>query len=69
MSLLVELWSYMRVRKKFWLLPILMMLFLLGGLLVPDPGLGAGAVHLHALLTCAPSLGSPPIITIARPLF
>jgi hypothetical protein len=31
---LAELWRFMRVRKKFWLLPILVVMFLLGGLLV-----------------------------------
>jgi len=30
----MELWRFMRVRKKFWLLPILVVMFLLGGLLV-----------------------------------
>ena len=34
MSLLRELWKFMRVRKKFWLLPILIILLLLGALLV-----------------------------------
>jgi hypothetical protein len=34
MSLPAQLWRYMRVRKKFWLLPILIVMFLLGGLLV-----------------------------------
>ncbi len=34
MNLLAQLWRFMRVRKKFWLLPILVMMFLLGGLLV-----------------------------------
>lgn len=29
-----ELWAYMRVRKKFWLAPILLVLFLVGMLLV-----------------------------------
>lgn len=33
MSLLMELWRFMRVRKKFWLLPILVVMLLLGGLL------------------------------------
>jgi hypothetical protein len=33
-SLLAELWVYMRVRKKFWLLPILIVLLLVGFLLV-----------------------------------
>lgn len=34
MSLVLELWRFMRVRKKFWLLPILLAMFILGGLLV-----------------------------------
>jgi len=38
MSLIVELWRFMRARKKFWLLPILVMMFLLGGLLVLAKG-------------------------------
>ena len=29
-----ELWAYMRVRKKWWLLPIILVLFLVGLLLV-----------------------------------
>ena len=29
-----ELWVFMRVRKKFWLLPIIVVLLLLGGLIV-----------------------------------
>ena len=28
MSFLGELWMFLRVRKKFWLLPILLVLFL-----------------------------------------
>ena len=31
---LKELWVFMKVRKKFWLLPIIIVLLLLGGLLV-----------------------------------
>jgi hypothetical protein len=38
MSLLAELWRFMRVRKKFWLLPILITMFALGGLLVLAKG-------------------------------
>lgn len=34
MSILIELWSFMRARKKFWMLPIFVMLFLLGALLI-----------------------------------
>lgn len=33
-SLARELWLFMRVRKKFWLAPILIVLFLVGALLV-----------------------------------
>jgi hypothetical protein len=29
-----ELWSYMKVRKKWWLLPIILILLLVGALLV-----------------------------------
>jgi hypothetical protein len=34
MSLLKELWLYLKARKKFWLLPIFIVLLLLGMLLV-----------------------------------
>jgi hypothetical protein len=34
MSLPAQLWRFMRVRKKYWLLPIFIVMFLLGGLLV-----------------------------------
>lgn len=36
--LLRELWLYMRVRKKWWLLPILVALLLLGGLIALTEG-------------------------------
>lgn len=38
MSLIKELWMFMRVRKKFWLLPIMIMMVLLGGLVVLTQG-------------------------------
>ena len=38
MSLFMELWRFMRARKKFWLLPILVVMSLLGGLLVLAQG-------------------------------
>ena len=34
MSILVELWSFMRERKKFWMLPLFIMMIALGGLLI-----------------------------------
>jgi hypothetical protein len=38
MSLIGELYAFMRVRKKYWLAPILVMMLLLGGLLVLTKG-------------------------------
>ncbi len=37
-SLLSELWQFMRIRKKWWLGPILVTLMLLAGLLVVTQG-------------------------------
>jgi hypothetical protein len=37
-SLAVELWYFMRTRKKWWLLPIIVVLFLVGTLLVVAQG-------------------------------
>ena len=34
MSIFIELWSFIRARKKFYLLPILIMVLVLGGLLL-----------------------------------
>lgn len=38
MSFLKELWAFVRARKKFWLLPIMVMMVLLGMLLVMAQG-------------------------------
>jgi hypothetical protein len=38
MELIAELWRFMRVRKKFWLLPILVMMVAFGGLIVLTKG-------------------------------
>jgi len=38
MSFISELWAFMRVRKKFWLLPVLVMLVIFGGLVVLTHG-------------------------------
>jgi hypothetical protein len=38
MSFLAELWAFMRVRKKLWLAPVLIVLLLFGGLLVLAQG-------------------------------
>ncbi len=33
-----ELWRFMRVRKKFWLLPVLLMMVVFSGLVVLSKG-------------------------------
>ena len=38
MNLIKELWRFLKVRKKFWLLPIIIVLFLFGGLIVLTQG-------------------------------
>ena len=38
LEFLAELWRFMRERKKFWLLPIILVLTLLGGLIVLTQG-------------------------------
>lgn len=37
-DLLQDLWAFLRVRKKFWLVPIVLVLVLLGALLVLGQG-------------------------------
>ena len=37
-GLLGELWAFLKVRKKFWLLPILLVMLTLGGLIVLTQG-------------------------------
>ncbi len=37
-SFVKEFWAFLKVRKKFWLLPILMMLLIFGGLLLLAQG-------------------------------
>ncbi len=38
MSFLIELWQFLCERKKFWLLPILIMMVVFGGLIVLSQG-------------------------------
>ncbi len=38
MSIIKELWAFLRARKKFWLWPIFIMMFLLGALIVLAQG-------------------------------
>lgn len=38
LSFLAELWDFMRVRKKFWLLPLVALMLVFGGLVVLTQG-------------------------------
>ena len=38
MSTIAELWSFLRIRKKFWLTPIVTMLVVVGGLIALAQG-------------------------------
>jgi len=38
MSFLKELWAFLRVRKKYWMWPIVLMMALLGALIVLSQG-------------------------------
>ena len=38
LSLILDLWSFMKVRKKFWLLPVFIVLGLFGALIILSQG-------------------------------
>lgn len=38
MSFVAEFWEFMRERKKFWLLPIVLIMLLFGGLIILTKG-------------------------------
>ena len=38
MDFLVEIWRFLGARKKFWLLPIILVMLILGGILIVAQG-------------------------------
>jgi len=38
MAFLSELWAFLRTRKKYWMLPIIVMMVVFGGLVVLSQG-------------------------------
>ncbi len=38
LDLLIDLWGFLKVRKKFWMAPIILVLVLLGALIVLSQG-------------------------------
>jgi hypothetical protein len=43
-----EFWEFLNIRKKYWLLPILIILFLFGGLIILSQG-SAIAPFIYAI--------------------
>tara|TARA_B100000959_G_C14387159_1_gene380659 strand:- start:206 stop:355 length:150 start_codon:yes stop_codon:yes gene_type:complete len=48
MSFIKEFWNFVKVRKKYWLLPIIFLLVLLGGLIILSQG-SAVAPFIYAI--------------------
>lgn len=48
LSILSELWDFLKVRKKWWLMPIVLFLVLLGGLIILTQG-SALAPFIYAI--------------------
>ncbi len=48
LSIISELWQFLKIRKKWWLLPIILFLVLLGGLIVLTQG-SALAPFIYAI--------------------
>jgi len=48
LSILSELWDFLKIRKKWWLAPILFFLILLGGLIILTQG-SALAPFIYAI--------------------
>ena len=48
LSIMAELWQFLRERKKWWLAPILVFLVLLGGLIILTQG-SALAPFIYAI--------------------
>ena len=49
MDLLQDLWGFMRVRKKFWLAPIILAIILLGALIFLAQAAGPLSPFVYAL--------------------
>jgi Family of unknown function (DUF5989) len=49
LSFLREFWSFLRVRKKYWLVPVFVMMVIFGGLIVLTKG-SAVAPFIYTLV-------------------
>ncbi len=48
MNFIKEFWNFLKIRKKFWLLPIIIVLVIFGGLIVLSQG-SAVAPFIYAI--------------------
>jgi hypothetical protein len=48
MNFIKEFWNFLKVRKKFWMLPILICLIIFGGLIILSQG-SAVAPFIYAI--------------------
>ncbi|MBE7437881.1 MAG: hypothetical protein HS115_05430 [Spirochaetales bacterium] len=49
MDIIREFWDFLKVRKKFWLLPIILMLGLVIGLVIVGSSAGSLSPFIYAL--------------------
>ena len=63
MSFLKEFWEFLRIRKKYWLIPILVVLVLFGGIIVGQVVLWH---HLSTLFLVKSILGMSAFIMIVQ---
>ena len=50
MSFIKEFWEFIKVRKKYWLLPIIIVLIIFGGLIVLTQGSAVAPFYIHYFL-------------------
>lgn len=48
MNFLIEFWNFIRIRKKYWLIPVLFALVIFGGLIILTQG-SAVAPFIYAI--------------------
>ena len=48
MSFIIEFWKFLKIRKKYWLLPIIVVLVIFGGLIILSQG-SAVAPFIYAI--------------------
>jgi hypothetical protein len=48
MSFIKEFWEFLKVRKKYWLLPIIIVLALFGGLIVLTQGSAVAPLYIQS---------------------